>query len=767
MHSRWLIIADDLTGAADCAIAFGKRGIESVVAWERHAQAGQTQVLAVDAASRQLTAPQAAQRQLEVLAAHYRPGLRLYKKIDSTLRGQPAAELAALLAFPPARRAGRSRLAIVAPAFPATGRITVNGSVLLGGVPLEQTPLWARDHTYASAKLPGILGSAGLSAEIIPLEVVSQGAGAIEVRLQSALRRGTAAVVCDASSEAHLAALAAASFAMAEDVIWVGSAGLAASLAALEAPGEEFSSPQAGITWPAGAAKNILVVVGSLAEASRLQTKTIIEAGPVERVPISPATLFAGPCAPAWQAGAQRLAELLAAGKDVLLELEQEAHPDLSRGAAMADRLAEFAANAVSFPQQSRLPFGALVATGGDTLYALLSRFDVHGIRLLEEVEPGVPLGITLGAITIPLVSKAGAFGDAHTLRRSLERLRRAEDMSMSRPIVVITMGDPAGIGPEVIMKSLAHAELYQRCRPLVSGDAERLRQAGRIVGVKLAVNPVRSPADGKYQAGTVDVIDLAVVPRDLPFGKVSAAGGEAAFRFIEKAAQLVTAGEADAICTAPLNKEALHAAGHKFPGHTELLAHLTGTPEVSMMLVTPKLRVIHVTTHTGLLDAIAKINPGLVERTIARAHDTLVKAGIGNPRIGVCAINPHAGEHGLFGHGEEEQKIEPAIRACVKRGWRVEGPLPADTLFFRASRGDFDCVVAMYHDQGHGPVKVLGIEAGVNITVGLPVVRTSVDHGTAFDIAGTGKADERSLLEALRQAIELAPKQRPEPAKT
>jgi len=181
------------------------------------------------------------------------------------------------------------------------------------------------------------------------------------------------------------------------------------------------------------------------------------------------------------------------------------------------------------------------------------------------------------------------------------------------------------------------------------------------------------------------------------------------------------------------------------------------------MMLVAPKLRVIHVTTHTGLLDAIAKINPALVERTIVRAHDTLVKAGIGNPRIGVCAINPHAGEHGLFGRGEEEEKIEPAIRACLGRGWQVEGPLPADTLFYRASRGDFDCVVAMYHDQGHGPVKVLGIEAGVNITVGLPVVRTSVDHGTAFDIAGTGKADERSLLEALRQAIELAPKERPE----
>jgi len=323
-------------------------------------------------------------------------------------------------------------------------------------------------------------------------------------------------------------------------------------------------------------------------------------------------------------------------------------------------------------------------------------------------------------------------------------------------------MGDPAGVGPEIIMKSLAHADLYDRCRPLVIGDLERLRQAGEIVGLSLAFNAVDKPSDGKYKAGTVDVIDLAVVPADLPFGKLSPAAGEAAFRFVERAAQLAMSGEADAICTAPLNKEALQSAGHKFPGHTEMLAHLTGTKEVSMLLSAPKLRVIHVTTHLGLIDAIAKINPGLVERTIERAHDTLVKAGITNPRIGVCAINPHAGEHGLFGHGEEEEKIEPAIRNCIERKWQVEGPLPADTLFYRASRGDFDCVVAMYHDQGHGPVKVLGIEAGVNITVGLPVVRTSVDHGTAFDIAGTGKADERSMLEALRQGIELAPKARP-----
>lgn len=329
----------------------------------------------------------------------------------------------------------------------------------------------------------------------------------------------------------------------------------------------------------------------------------------------------------------------------------------------------------------------------------------------------------------------------------------------MSRPVIAITMGDPAGVGPEIIMRSLAHGEVYETCRPLVVGDAGRLRAAARIVDSSLDVHAVSRPDEAVFQPGIVDVIDLGLVPGDLPFGAVSPVAGEAAYRFIERACQLVVDGAADAICTAPLSKEALHAAGHRYPGHTELLAHLIGTPEVSMMLTAPRLRVIHVTTHIGLLDAIARINPGLVERTIRRGHETLIKAGIADPRIGVCAINPHAGENGLFGHGEEAEKIAPAIAATRAEGWKVEGPLPADTLFFRAARGDFDLVVAMYHDQGHGPIKVFGIEAGVNITVGLPVVRTSVDHGTAFDIAGKGIADERSLLEALRQAIDLAPK--------
>src|SRR6185437_12288951 len=274
----------------------------------------------------------------------------------------------------------------------------------------------------------------------------------------------------------------------------------------------------------------------------------------------------------------------------------------------------------------------------------------------------------------------------------------KQKERHVKRPIIAITMGDAAGIGPEVIMKTLAHPELYDLCQPVVIGDAARLEEAGRIVGGSLKVRSLRPDEfdEARFQPGTVDCIDLKLIPHDLPWGKLSPIAGDAAYQYIAEASALALYSKVGAICTAPLNKEALHAGGHKFPGHTELLAALTNTPEVSMMLSTPKLKVIHVTTHIGLIDAIARIEPGLVERTIARAHSVLVKSGNADPKIGVCGINPHAGENGLFGHGEEDEKIVPAVAACRAKGWNVIGPLPADTLFFLAQRGDFDMVVAM-----------------------------------------------------------------------
>lgn len=327
------------------------------------------------------------------------------------------------------------------------------------------------------------------------------------------------------------------------------------------------------------------------------------------------------------------------------------------------------------------------------------------------------------------------------------------------KPRIAITMGDGAGVGPEIIMKALADKALYENCEPFVIGDAKLLERANGIVHTHLKVRSIQSVEEATFSYGTVDCIDLNLLPGDLPFGEISAEAGNASFRYLEKAIQLANAGEVEGICTAPLNKEALHKGGHIFPGHTEILAELTGTKDFAMMLSAPTLRVIHVTTHVGILDAVKLITPERTYKVIKLADETLKRAGIKLPRIAVCGINPHAGENGLFGYGEEDEKVVPAVEKAQTEGIDVVGPLPADTLFFRANRGDFDIVVAMYHDQGHGPIKVLGLEAGVNITVGLPIIRTSVDHGTAFDIAGKGIVDEQSLKEAMKQAIDLAPK--------
>lgn len=328
----------------------------------------------------------------------------------------------------------------------------------------------------------------------------------------------------------------------------------------------------------------------------------------------------------------------------------------------------------------------------------------------------------------------------------------------MSRPVIAITMGDAAGVGPEIIAKALADPGIHKAASLFVIGDLRRLESAMQIVSSPLNVNRIADPSEALFQVDTIDVLDIDCIPADLRWGQLSAAAGDGAFLFIKKAVELAMEHKVDAICTGPLNKAALHEAGHNYPGHTELLAALSGTDEVSMMLTAQKMRVIHVTTHLGLIDAVAKINGDLVYRTIKRGNDLLVASGIQHPHIAVCAVNPHAGENGLFGYGEEAEKIEPGVEKAQAEGIDVTGPLPADTLFFLAGRGDYDLVVAQYHDQGHIPVKVLGLKNGVNVTVGLPFVRTSVDHGTAFDIAGKNVVDHEPLLEALRQAAQLAP---------
>ncbi|MCB8840494.1 4-hydroxythreonine-4-phosphate dehydrogenase PdxA [Aurantimonas sp. VKM B-3413] len=329
-------------------------------------------------------------------------------------------------------------------------------------------------------------------------------------------------------------------------------------------------------------------------------------------------------------------------------------------------------------------------------------------------------------------------------------------------PIIAITMGDVCGIGPEIIARTVADPKTLELCRPVVVGDAAVLEKARAIVGAEFSIRSFK-PEDAIPEAEANEVLcaDPGLDLGGLPFGEVRAEAGNGSFQFLKAAVDMAKAGKVAAIATAPLNKEALHAGGHLYPGHTEILAELTGTDSYSMMLATPKMKVIHLTTHVGLLEAIRRINPERTYQVIRLAQDTLAAAGTPHPKIAVCGINPHAGENGLFGEGEEEEKLVPGIERALGEGIDVKGPLPADTLFYRAMRGDFDVVVACYHDQGHAPVKAVAFDEGINITVGLKggIIRTSVDHGTAFDIAGKGIARYESLVAAIRYACELAPK--------
>ncbi|MGM0924161.1 MAG: 4-hydroxythreonine-4-phosphate dehydrogenase PdxA [Bacillota bacterium] len=330
----------------------------------------------------------------------------------------------------------------------------------------------------------------------------------------------------------------------------------------------------------------------------------------------------------------------------------------------------------------------------------------------------------------------------------------------MKKPVIGITMGDAAGVGPEIIVKSLSHATIYEICNPIVIGDFKHLERAVQLTESKAELHRISNVRECKFQYGIINCFDVDLLPYDLPIGVVSPEAGNAAFQFLKTAISIAQKGDIQAICTAPLNKEAMQKGGHMYPGHTEILADLTGTKDYSMMLSSPHLKVIHLTTHQGLIEAIQSITPERTYKVIKLAHETLTKAGKENPKIAVCGINPHAGENGLFGNGEEEKQLIPGIEKAASEGIEVTGPYPADTLFFRAVRGDFDIVIACYHDQGHVPIKVLGLEEGVNITVGLNggVIRTSVDHGTAFDIAGKNLADERSMIAAIQSAAELSP---------
>lgn len=349
------------------------------------------------------------------------------------------------------------------------------------------------------------------------------------------------------------------------------------------------------------------------------------------------------------------------------------------------------------------------------------------------------------------------------------------------KPIVGITMGDPAGNGPEITVKALAPAHLYDRCRPIVVGDAKIMEQAARFTGrPDIKIHRCQKVSEALFEPGTIDVLHLELIPdvETFPIGQVSIEGGNAAFQCVKKVIELALAGEIDATCTNALNKEAMNKAlasyhgeksdGHThFDGHTEIYATYTNTKKYTMMLVHGDLRVVHVSTHVSLRQACDRVKKARVLEVIEIADKACQDMGIKNPKVAVAGLNPHCGENGLFGT-EEIEEIKPAIDAARAEGINAIGPIPPDTVFSEALGGWYDIVVCMYHDQGHIPLKTVGFVydretqawkavEGVNVTLGLPIIRTSVDHGTGFALAGKGTSNELSLINAIDYAIRMA----------
>lgn len=339
----------------------------------------------------------------------------------------------------------------------------------------------------------------------------------------------------------------------------------------------------------------------------------------------------------------------------------------------------------------------------------------------------------------------------------------------MKKPIIGITMGDPASIGPEISVKALTDPKVLEMCDPLIIGDAAVMEDAVKVVCPgQVKIRAVKNVKDAVFEPGVINVYDMGLVDMDrLEYGKVSAMCGEAAFRYVEKVIALAMDGEIDATVTNALNKAAINLAGHHFAGHTEIYAHFTGTKNYTMMLAHENLRVVHVSTHVSLREACDRVKKERVLTCIKIAHDACRKLGIESPRVAVAGLNPHSGEGGLFGR-EEIEEITPAIEEARALGINADGPVPPDTVFSKARGGWYDIVVAMYHDQGHIPLKVTGFVydqasgrwsnvAGVNVTLGLPIIRASVDHGTAFGHAHQGLANPVSLINAIEYAAKFA----------
>ncbi len=703
------LLADDLTGALDTSAELvGVFGPLSVV-WSAASLEGQ-QSFAIDSATRERTAGEAfaVVREIAPLLADADIA---FKKIDSLLRGPWVAELDACL------RMGLWDACIVAPAFVHQGRITRSG------------------QQYAKARD----GSWNAVGKNIIEQLLERGLEAKLASPTAALENGIS--VFDAETEADLDHVAQFGKQHAGRLLWCGSGGLANALGR----GTDVSVP-ARLETP------VLGIFGSDHAATAAQLSmcegVVIESSDIRQ-------------------DLDRIRRALDKGV-AFVRLD-------TPGTVSRTDAAEHFARAVAQLCESIDPPKTLTVAGGETLKALTSAVGARALQVQGRLEPGLPKSVIQGGrwAGVDVLSKSGAFGacgfvvETAQAERPDVREMTLKGSDMAKRHLAITMGDPAGIGPEIIIK--ACAKLRDRL------DASDLKLL--IIGSHRALDRANRQIDAGLDIAQVGVDDndwpnLSFLQADeesdaIAPGVLSADGGRFAYKAVEQGVRLSLSGRVGGIVTAPLNKEALNKAGYHYPGHTEMLAALTGVRGSVMLLAHGNMRVSHVSTHVALQDVPSRLTPERLRLVIDLTHKALSAMGIARPKIAVAALNPHAGEGGLFGR-QDIDVSKPTIEQAVADGLDVIGPIPGDTIFVKLRAGQYDAVVAMYHDQGHIPVKLLGFEidpvtgkwqelSGVNITLGLPIIRTSVDHGTAFDIAGKGIANERSMIEAIEYAERLA----------
>ncbi|HWB31931.1 MAG TPA: 4-hydroxythreonine-4-phosphate dehydrogenase PdxA [Acidobacteriaceae bacterium] len=699
LPDRILIVADDLTGACDSAAAFLTSGYSVRVLLDCHRAGSHLQhlsqeahsVLALNTESRGLSTEQAAACIRECVALLHTHAPQALLFKKIDSAGRGPIAAEIIAALD----ASGAAIALVAPSFPATGR-TVSGGVLS-----------ISDWTGQNSTLP--------LRELFPpeasphiAELPSLTTDELLAAILQAMENGVRILLCDAASQDDLARLVSAALQLSQPVLLAGSAGLAQALAAqLPGPAQSKapSSPKIGTT---------LLFTGSPHPVTQLQI--------------------------------------------VHLERASRSLPTPRLIHRVPDSGASAEAIAAAFHAQ---PISALILTGGDTAFFVLEALGATVIHLGGEVAPGIPWGMIEGGVAsgCTVITKSGGFGQRSTLLCAFEFCEssavsysmppapilsacKAPESSSRLPRIALSIGDPAGVGAEITLKALADPSMLALAHWTVIGDHAALA----------SVDPgYREHADPRIR-----FVDPHALSSDsIEFGRLSAEYGAAAVEYVRRATLMCLAGEADAMVTAPLNKEAVTLSGRQFSGHTEYIAELCQATESRMLLASDKLATVHVSTHVALEDA-CKLDRDRIVRTIQLGAEALTLMLGRPPRIGVAGLNPHAGEHNLFGR-QDSEVIAPAIAEAQALGFDCTGPHPPDTIFLRGVRGDFDLIVAMYHDQGHIPMKLIDFHRTVNISLGIPIIRISVDHGTAFDIAGQGIANTANMLSAMTMAARMA----------